>query len=135
MRKLRLNINKYLSQLEATINSFPIIASYNLNIDRKTDEIVFLTGKIDFKDSSTLDFKEFIESTEKGIEKYKYAYNYRKGSHHLFRYDNAPDPRAKKLKTFPDHKHLKNGNIIDSRSIALSDVLDEIEGIYLLEED
>lgn len=128
-----MNINEYLSQLEAAINSFPIIASYNLNIDRKTDEIVFLTGKIDFKNSSTLYFKEFIENTEKGIEKYKYAYNYQKGSNHFFRYDNAPDPRAKRLKTYPDHKHLKNGNIIESRCVMLSDVLNEIEEIYLFE--
>ncbi|HDH05244.1 MAG TPA: hypothetical protein ENH01_05960 [Nitrospirae bacterium] len=129
-----MNINEYISKLEALINSSSAIASYSLNIDRKTAEIVFISGKIEFRNDSILDFKEFIESTEKAIEKYKYAYNYRKGSNSIFRYDNAPDPRAKDIKTFPDHKHLKDGSIIQSEPIELSEVLNEIEGAYIIKE-
>ena len=130
-----MNINEYISKLEALINSSSAIASYSLNIDRKTAEIVFISGKIEFRNDSILDFKEFIESTEKAIEKYKYAYNYRKGSNSMFRYDNAPDPRAKDIKTFPDHnKHLKDGSIIQSEPIELSEVLNEIEGAYIIKE-
>ncbi len=129
-----MNINEYISKLEALINSSSAIASYSLNIDRKTAEIVFISGKIEFRNDSILDFKEFIESTEKAIEKYKYAYNYRKGSNSIFRYDNAPDPRAKDIKTFPDHKHLKDGSIMQSEPIELSGVLNEIEGSYIIKE-
>ena len=126
-----MNINEYISKLEALINSSSAIASYSLNIDRKTAEIVFISGKIAFRNDSILDFKEFIESTEKAIEKYKYAYNYRKGSNSIFRYDNAPDPGAKDIKTFPDHKHLKDGSIMQSEPKELSEVLNEIEGAYI----
>ena len=126
-----MNINEYISKLEALINSSSAIASYSLNIDRKTAEIVFISGKIEFRNDSILDFKEFIESTEKAIEKYKYAYNYRKGSNSIFRYDNAPDPGAKDIKTFPDHKHLKDGSIMQSEPKELSEVLNEIEGAYI----
>ena len=126
-----MSINDYITQLESVIHSSSIVTSYNLNIDRKTDEVAFISGNIDFRDGSIFDFKEFIESTEIAIEKYKYGYNYRLGSEILFRYDNAPDPRAKKLKSFPHHKHLKNGAIIESKQIELSEVLEEIEKVIL----
>ncbi len=77
-----------------------------------------------------LDFKEFVEKTGKGIEKYKYGYNYRKGSDVLFRYDNALD-RAKDLNTFPHHKHTESGSIVGSHSVSLSEVLEEIEKLIL----
>ncbi|GMT48304.1 MAG: hypothetical protein IEMM0007_1870 [bacterium] len=129
-----MNINEYISRLEAIINSSSTISSYNLNIDRKSAEIAFIYGRMDFRNGTILDFKEFIESTEEGIEKYKYAYNYRKGSNSIFRYDNAPDPRAKGVKTFPHHKHLLDGSITESDQIELSDVLNEIEEIYVIDD-
>jgi len=129
-----LKINDYISSIESTIESSPFTASYNLNIDRKSDEIAFISGIIEFRNGSVLDFKEFIESTGRSIEKYKYAYNYRKGTTCLFRYDNAPDPAAKNIKTFPHHKHLKDGSIAESRQINLPDVLNEIESSYATEE-
>ena len=90
-----MSIDEYISQFESTISSFSVVTSYNLNIDRKTDDIVFISGRIDFRDGSILDFKEFMENTGESIEKYKYAYNYRIDSDNQFRYDNAPDPRQK----------------------------------------
>ncbi len=87
------------------------------------------------RDGASLDFKEFIETKESGIEKYKYAYNYRSHSNVIFRYDNSPDPRAKKLETFPYHKHLKNLEIVQSQEISLREVLKEIEGTYFIMEE
>ena len=130
-----MSINDYIAGLESVINSSTIVSSYNLNIDRKTSDIAFISGKVDFRDGTTLDFKEFIESSEDSIEKYKYAYNYRKESESIFRYDNAPDPSAKGIKTFPHHKHLKNGTIVESKQVKLSDIISEIEGLYIADED
>ena len=129
-----MNINEYISKLEALLHSPSIIASYQLNIDRKSSEIAFISGKIEFRNGTFLDFKEFIENTDKGIEKYKYAYNYRIGSDSVFRYDNAPDPGARESKTFPHHKHLQDGSIEESQQIELSDVINEIERVYLIED-
>ena len=128
-----MNINDYITKLESTINSSAIASAYNLTIDRKAADIAFISGKIEFRNGSILDFKEFIESTEQGIEKYKYAYNFRIGSVSFFRYDNTPDPNAKEIKTFPHHKHLKSGKIVESRQIELLYVLEEIENIYIRE--
>ncbi len=130
-----MSINDYIAGLEFVINSSTIVSSYNLNIDRKTSDIAFISGRIDFRDGTTLDFKEFIEGSEDSIEKYKYAYNYRKESDSIFRYDNAPDPSAKRIKTYPHHKHLKNGTIVESQQVKLSDIISEIEGLYIAAED
>lgn len=130
-----MSINNYLARLEQLIASFPLVSAYNLTIDRKTEDIAFISGTIEFRDGTALDFKEFLESKESGVEKYKYAYNCRTHSGVLFRYDNSPDPRAKGLKTFPYHKHLKGGKIIESQQIGLKDVLAEIEENYNLNEE
>ncbi len=130
-----MNINDYIIYLESLINSFSIVSSYNLTIDRKTKDIAFISGNIEFRDGSILDFKEFLENAEHSIEKYKYAYNYRIASDIIFRYDNALDPKVKALKTFPNHKHLRNNEIAESKQIDLKDVLEEIEGTYIIKED
>lgn len=126
-----MSINEYIVQLESVINAFPMMSAYNLNIDRKTEDITFISGKIEFRNGSILDFKEFIENAGYGVEKYKYAYNYRILSDNIFRYDNAPDPNAKGHRTFPHHKHLKSGEIVESHQIELTDVLKEIEEILI----
>ncbi|MBI1810919.1 MAG: hypothetical protein HY035_11730 [Nitrospirae bacterium] len=126
-----MNISDYIAELEALINSSQIVSSYNLTIDRKTADIAFVSGKIDFRDGTILDYKEFVEESEGRIEKYKYGYNYRKGSDSIFRYDNAPDPKAKDIKTFPYHKHLKDGTIAESGNVKLSNVISEIEGLFI----
>ncbi len=123
-----MNIDNYIVRLETIITSSPIVYSYNINIDRTTGDIAFISGSIELRDGTSLDFKEFIETQEHGIEKYKYAYNYRSHSNVIFRYDNSPDPRAKKLETFPHHKHIKNLEIVQSLEISLIEVLKEIEG-------
>jgi len=130
-----LSIDNYVAQLESIITSSPVVSSYNITIDRKSRDIAFLSGIIEFRDGTTLDFKEFIESKESDVEKYKYAYNCRTSASVIFRYDNSPDPRANKLGTFPYHKHLKNDQIIESREINLVAVLKEIEGTYFMRED
>lgn len=123
-----MSIDNYVAQLESVINASPFVSSYNVTIDRKTNDIAFVSGTIELRDGTTLDFKEFIENKESGIEKYMYAYNYRSHSTVIFRYDNSPDPRAKKLETFPHHKHLKNDKIIESHETNIADILQEIEG-------
>ncbi|MEI7671247.1 MAG: DUF6516 family protein, partial [Deltaproteobacteria bacterium] len=90
----------------------------------------FISGALEFRDGSLLDFKEFVEYIDT-LEKFKYAYNYRSPLHLVFRFDNAPDPGARALLSFPHHKHRPDGSIVESFDIALSDVLSMIEEIIL----
>ena len=119
-------MNEYIARLEQEIQSCFLMVAYQLNVDRKTQELAFIAGQIDFIDGSTLDFKEFVEKGDNGIEKYKYGYNYRKNSGLLFRYDNAPEPGARHLESFPHHKHTADGRIIESHEANFEEVLKEI---------
>ena len=130
-----MSINDYIAAIEALINSSAIVASFNLNIDRKTPDIAFLAGRIDFRDGSVLDFKEYIDGSGGAVEKYKYAYNYRTSTAFIFRYDNAPDPSAKDIVTFPHHKHLKNGSLAPSGAVGLYNVIFEAEEIIISKGD
>ena len=38
-------------------------------------------------------------------------------------------------KTSPHHKHLKNGTIVESQQVKLSDIISEIEGLYIADVD
>lgn len=122
-----MNLDEYLVEIETLLSSSPLIVSYTLIIDRKMTDIVFLSGKIELRDGSVLDFKEFVEQTVSGIEKYKYGYNYRRDEIVIFRYDNARDPRARHLASYPHHKHTQDGNVIAAQAMTLDDVLAEIE--------
>lgn len=124
-----MSIDNYIAELEALIASYTIVSSYTLIIDRKTSDIAFISGMIDFKNGFTLDFKEFAEQKGQVVEKYSYAYNYRYEADVLFRYDNAPDPSARTLISFPHHKHLESGGIAESLPVGLANVLEEIESM------
>lgn len=125
-----MNIDDYVGYLKGAISACPIITAYVLSIDRKTEDIAFIYGALEFRDGSILDFKEFVESRDT-VAKFKYAYNYRAPSDLIFRFDNAPDPRAIGLPSFPHHKHQSDGVIMASSEITLSDVLSMIEDIML----
>ncbi len=119
-------MNDYLSKIEETVTTCFLMAAYQLKIDRKTQDMAFISGHINFIDGSTLDFKEFIEKIGEEIEKYKYGYNYRKYDHVFFRYDNALDPGARYLNSFPHHKHIEDSRIVDSHAVSLEEVIAEI---------
>lgn len=124
-----MSIDKYIAELETLIASYSIVSSYTLIIDRKTSDIAFISGTIEFKNEFTLDFKEFAECKGQVVEKYSYAYNCRHEANVLFRYDNAPDPSARPLSSFPHHKHLRSGGIAECVPVGLANVLEEIESM------
>ena len=81
-----MSIDSYWVELESVINPSLLVSSYSVTIDRKTNDIAFVSGTIELRDGTTLDFKEFIENKESGIEKYMYAYNYRSHSTVIFQW-------------------------------------------------
>lgn len=121
-----MNLNEYISEIETSIQRCEFLHGYQFSIDRKTDSIAFLSGRMEWIDGTTLDFKEFIEERKEQVEKFKYGYHYRRGDQLIFRYDNALDPRARSLPTYPDHKHTAAGEIVVSSPKTLSDIVDEI---------
>lgn len=55
----------------------------------------------------------------------KYGYHYRMGDRLIFRYDNARDPAARSLPTYPHHKHVPAGLLAAERP-SFEQVLQEI---------
>lgn len=58
-----------------------------------------------------------------GDEKYSYHWQGKDGTL-IVRWDNAPH---QKVKTFPHHKHLSDGTVVESYEIMLEKVLKSIE--------
>ena len=76
------------------------------------DTLIF-EGKlrIFLKDDSFIDI--WLSIKKRGV--YPYHWERRSVDGTIYRYDNLPDPRAKKLKTYPKHFHFKiEENIIES---------------------
>lgn len=122
-----MNIDSYISDLERFIAQSPLISSYTITTERKTADVAFIFGIIDLRNGVTVDFKEYVEHNRYTIQKFMYGYNVRQGADVLFRYDNAPDPKARKLSSFPHHKHMADGEIIASSPVDLFAIIEEIE--------
>lgn len=114
----------YFQQIEYDIIQYPYIAEYNISKEKRSLHIGIIEGRIFFIDASVLCFLEFVNVKE-SIEKYKYSYNYQdKNGKTVFRYDMAP--HHKKLQTFPHHKHLSSGEVINALEPDLKNILNEI---------
>ncbi|MBS3905824.1 MAG: hypothetical protein KGZ49_02190 [Syntrophaceae bacterium] len=119
-----MSLKDYLTTLEALIAETPFVTSVSFSYDERPPTAGLVKGTIFFDDKSHLDFKEFI-ITQPTLQIIKYAYNYRKEHLLIFRYDNANDPAARNLPTYPSHKHVP-GDILEAQQPSLSQVLQEI---------
>ncbi len=120
-----MNRSDYVAELHRLLQSHPLIAWYDLDAQSRGEHLLFLRRKVEFLRRTILDFKEFVECHPGRIERFKYAYNCRQGNRVLFRYDNATDPRAKHLPTYPAHKH-EGDEIRPSPPTDLPSVVKEI---------
>lgn len=120
-----MNLSEYVADLHSLLQSHPHIALYHLEADFRGESFLYLSGKVEFLHGATLDFKEFLEFNNDHIQKYMYGYNYRTSETVLFRYDNAPDPRATHLSTYPAHKH-DGDQLIAFPPVDLPRVINEI---------
>ncbi|MBI5746919.1 MAG: hypothetical protein HZA13_07940 [Nitrospirae bacterium] len=46
-----MSIDDYIVQLESVIASSPAVSSYNITIDRKTNDIAFVSGVIELRET------------------------------------------------------------------------------------
>lgn len=76
--------------------------------------------RADIKNNTELYLREYMRI---GDEKYSYHWHEKEGKL-ITRWDNAPH---QKVKTFPHHKHLSDGTVVESYEITLEKVLKSIE--------
>ena len=119
-----MSLKDYLVTLQGVLAETPFVTSTSINYEERPPTAGIIKGTLLFTDGSQLDFKEFI-ITQPTLQIIKYAYNYRKEHLFIFRYDNAYDPGARYLSTYPSHKHAPQG-ILEAQQPSLSQVLQEI---------
>jgi len=117
-------LTEYVAGLQALIAQTPFVTATSVSYEERPPSAGFIKGTIGFLDDSHLDFRQFL-ITQPTIHVIKYGYHYRMGDRLVFRYDNASDPAARDLPTFPHHKHLP-GSLVATEQVSLPQVLREI---------
>ena len=104
-----MQLNDYANKLLNVISVNPYIESQNLSFEERPPNAAYISGTINFVDGSKLYFKEYVVFKPEDTIYWKFGYSYLdRGSALIFRYDNALDPKAKGLPTYPEHKHIAN---------------------------
>jgi hypothetical protein len=117
-------LRDYVATLQALIATIPFVTATSFSYEERPPSTALIKGNILFADNSQLDFREFL-IFQPTVQVIKYAYNYRKGDHLIFRYDNANDPAARNLSSFPLHKHI-GSDILATEKPSFEMVLKEI---------
>ncbi len=98
------------------------VVHFELEVDQRSTIRGFITGRLEFRDGSTLHFREYIDLTQFD-PRLTYAYHYQTNEARLvFRYDNAAH---RPTLPYSDHKHTPIG-ITSPDMATLAEVLDEI---------
>ena len=114
----------YIATLQGLLATTPFVTATSLSYEERPPSAGLMKGWLIFADDSQLDFKEFL-FTQPTLRVIKYGYHYRSGLRLMFRYDNANDPAARHLPTFPHHKHTPLG-LLAAEQPSLQQVLHEI---------
>ncbi len=124
-----MQVKDYLNEILNILAASPYMESQNLSFEERPPNAAYLTGILTFINGSKLHLKEFIVFKAEGINVLKYGYSYlTKDDALIFRYDNALDPQAKKLSTYPEHKHTPQ-KILPAQKPAFVKILREISGL------
>lgn len=117
-------LKAYLSSQQALVAATPFVTATSFSYDERPPSAGLIKGSVVCVDGSQLDIKEFL-LTQPAVRVIKYGYHYRRDSTLIFRYDNANDPAARGLPTFPSHKHTPFG-LLAAGQPSLAHVLQEI---------
>ena len=94
-----------------------LVESYEINDFRKSDAAFYLNLKINFIDTTKLSVREYVDDSHR-----KYAFHWQTATDDLIvRWDNAP--HFPNLTTFPHHKHLASGEIVESHDVSFQEVM------------
>ena len=100
-----MRIEAYFQQLRETIDSCPIVSSFNVAYDKRGNYEGFIRGEVYLVDDSVLHLREFVD-VEIGMDRLTYVYQYMDSAKRLvFRYDNTGHHKNLNLPTYPHHKH------------------------------
>ena len=97
------------------------VKSHYINDFRKSETVFYLNIKIYFTKNSELHVREYIDAEHR-----KYSFHWQSSNGDLIiRWDNAP--HFPDFITFPHHKHLASGEVMESYDISLDEILNFIK--------
>jgi hypothetical protein len=114
----------YITTLQGLLATTPFVTATALSYEERPPTAGLVKGWLVFANGAQLDFKELL-LTQPTLRVIKYGYHYRAESRLIFRYDNANDPAARHLPTFPHHKHTPSG-LLAADQPSLQQILHEI---------
>lgn len=119
-------LKEYVGHILSSISANPYVESQTISCQERPPDAAYLSGLVAFIDGSQLHIKEFILFGTAGARIAKYGYNYLdKDGSLVFRYDNALDPMARDLSSYPEHRHTKEG-LSSAKRPLFEEVLEEI---------
>ena len=123
-----MRIEGYFLQIQKVVESCSVIQLSNVTYDKRGTHEGFIRGKLQFIDSYTLHWREFVD-VEITVDRLMYVYQYMDSSDMIvFRYDNTGHHKNLNLSTYPHHKHEGcDNNVVPSVTKDLANVLKEIE--------
>ena len=119
------NYLKLFRQALEKLENYGYTESIEIKEEIRPNKQAIIKAKITLVDRSVLHIKEYLDAKYK-IEKVSYAYQYQdRNGELIFRYDNAVHRPALRFK---EHKHTKDGVIIEASLPDISDIIDEVVG-------
>lgn len=121
-----MSINEYITHLRGEVqklDTFGFAESIDFRDELRAGKQAIIKAEAIMVDGSTFVIREYIDARY-GIEKMSYAYHLqRKDGSLIFRYDNAAHkPRL----GFEQHKHTKEGKILEAVPPDIRELLDEV---------
>jgi len=124
-------LNLYSQKLNSGIEKKLSPLAFALHFQYRSPHIAHISGYVVFRTGWILEFDEILEQKQTEVIKRKYRYHLMdKTRQVIFRYDNVP--HHPKIKSHPDHKHIKN-TVVESHNPGLLEVIDEIEILIVKE--
>lgn len=121
-----MSLHKYLKSFRQGMEKlarYGYAESIEIGEEIRAGEQAIIKAKVILIDGSILHIKEYIDAKYR-VEKLSYGYQYQdRYGELLFRYDNAVH---KPPLRFREHKHTRNGAIIEASAPSISDLIDEV---------
>jgi hypothetical protein len=123
-----MSLHNYLESFRQAIEKiedYGYTESIEIREELRPNKQAVIKAKIVFIDRSVLHIREYIDA-KYTVEKVSYAHQYQdKDGDLVFRYDNAVHRPAL---GFKEHKHTKDGAIVNASLPDVSDIMDEVVG-------
>jgi len=121
-----MSLHNYLRQFRQEIEKledYGYSESLEIKEEIRTNKLAVINAHIVLINGSSLQIKEYLDAGYK-IERISYAYHYQgRDGKCIFRYDNANHRPAL---GFREHKHIKDGNIIEASLPAIDEIIEEV---------